>query len=313
MHRKICVWILAFALCPAVNAEGSGMVKRPDLTIFSALAVGQSARAIGMGGAYTTVGNDINAIWWNPAGIAHMDRMEVAFSHTQWLVNSTFNTGAIGITRGIHSFALGIMSFDPGSVEERTIFQPDGTGRILDLGTVAVQGVYARRFTDKLAFGIRVVWARENLDLTDFSTINIDFGTMFYTGFRSLRLSMALRNFGTDTEVFRREFQQPLNFNLGGAAELYGQEGDPFYLTGSVEMNYAINYTERYHLGGEAWVGNMLALRAGYMINYDGFDFTAGGGLKMPFGERGLSIDFAWQNGKNGMNMPLRFSLGMKL
>ena len=34
--------------------------------------------------------------------------------------------------------------------------------------------------------------------------------------------------------------------------------------------------------GGEAWLMKVLALRAGYMFNYDVFSFVAGGGLRVP-------------------------------
>ena len=82
MYRKVIgIWILAAALIAwAVPADAGGLIKRPDLTIFSALSVGQSARAAGMGGAYTSVGNDVNAIWWNPAGLTGVERAEVTFS-----------------------------------------------------------------------------------------------------------------------------------------------------------------------------------------------------------------------------------------
>ena len=314
MYKKLIVgWILLAILAWAGPAGASGTVKRIGLTIFSALEVGQSARAVGMGSAFTPVGDDINAIWWNPAGLSNLDRVEVSFSHSQWFVNSTFNSGAIGIRKGIHAFGVSLLSFMPEEVEERTTLQPGGTGRILSLGTTAIAGAYAIRFTDKLSFGVRIGWAREDLDLTNHTTFNVDFGTRFYTGFRSFRLSMSMRNFGKDTEVLRREFQQPLTFNIGGAAEIVGIKGDPFYVTAAYELSFAINYEERHHFGGEAWLANMLALRAGYMANYDGTDFTAGAGLKIPFGKRNMTADFAWQQSKNDLNTPLRFTIGFKL
>jgi len=314
MYKKLIVgWTLMAILVWAGPAGAGGTVKRIGLTIFSALEVGQSARAIGMGSAFTPVGDDINAIWWNPAGLSNLERPEVTFSHSEWFVDSQFNSGAIGMRRGIHAFGLSVLSFSPGDVEERTILQPSGTGRILSLGTTAIAGAYAIRFTNKLSFGVRIGWAHEDLHLTSFSTYNIDFGTRFYTGFRSFRLSMAMRNFGTDTSVLRREFQQPLVFNIGGAAEIIGIKGDPFYVTAAYELSFAINYEERHHFGGEAWVYNALALRAGYMANYDAVDFTAGAGVKLPFGKRNMTADFAWQQSKNDLNSPLRATFGFKL
>ena len=40
---------------------------------FSALKVGQGARASGMGNAYTAVADDVNAIYWNEAGLTNVE------------------------------------------------------------------------------------------------------------------------------------------------------------------------------------------------------------------------------------------------
>ncbi|MCK4893038.1 MAG: hypothetical protein KAT07_03675, partial [Calditrichia bacterium] len=45
--------------------------------------IGFGARALGMGGAYTAVAEDYSAIYWNPAGLAQIRKMEfwMGFSH----------------------------------------------------------------------------------------------------------------------------------------------------------------------------------------------------------------------------------------
>lgn len=311
-RRLIAILALAALLLWSCPADAGGLLKRVNLSAFVPLQVGHGARAIAMGSAYSPIGNDITAIWWNPAGLSGMGRVEATFTHTQWLVDSQFNAGAVGFRKGINAFAISFLTFSPGDVEETTILQPQGTGRNLDLGTTAVGLGYARQFTDKLSFGVRITYANERLDLVDYSTTMVDFGTYFHTGYRSVRLAMSMRNFGKDTEIFRRGFQQPLSFNLSAAGEIAGLEGDPFYLTTAVEMSFAINNEERVNWGGEAWLMNILALRAGYMFNYDAFDLTAGAGFKIPFQENVIRMDFAWQNSKNGLNVPTRFSVGFK-
>lgn len=39
--------------------------------------LGSGARALGMGGTYTGIADDYSAIWWNPAGLAQVKRIEV--------------------------------------------------------------------------------------------------------------------------------------------------------------------------------------------------------------------------------------------
>ena len=52
-----------------------------EVTVGNDFGVG--ARAMGMGGAYTSVADDFTASYWNPSGLSHLKRMEFygALSH----------------------------------------------------------------------------------------------------------------------------------------------------------------------------------------------------------------------------------------
>ena len=52
-----------------------------EITVGNDFGVG--ARAMGMGGAFVSVANDFTALYWNPAGLAQIERMEFfgALSH----------------------------------------------------------------------------------------------------------------------------------------------------------------------------------------------------------------------------------------
>lgn len=54
--------------------------------------LGVGARAMGMGGAYVGVADDYTAMYWNPAGLGQLRRMEVnlGFSHNKTVNTSTF-------------------------------------------------------------------------------------------------------------------------------------------------------------------------------------------------------------------------------
>ena len=61
-----------------------------DALRFSSTGLGIGSRAIGMGGAYIGVADDYSAVYWNPAGLAQMRRLEF----TGGLVNSNYSNNA---------------------------------------------------------------------------------------------------------------------------------------------------------------------------------------------------------------------------
>src|SRR5882672_8872315 len=54
----------------------------PGTTTGELLKIPVSARAIGMGEAYTAAADDSSALSWNPAGLSFMPQKEAAFMHS---------------------------------------------------------------------------------------------------------------------------------------------------------------------------------------------------------------------------------------
>src|SRR5215470_15693040 len=55
------------------------------------LRIGVGARAVGMGETFVAVADDPSAIFWNPAGLASLQRRELAISYVQWPADVNYN------------------------------------------------------------------------------------------------------------------------------------------------------------------------------------------------------------------------------
>ena len=329
MKGRFCAGLLAAALGVACFASLAAAkepiegLKRVGIGAMSFLKIPQSARAAGMGTAYTSVCDDASAGFWNPAGIANVDRFSYSVSYVRWLVGSNVYSGALAYRFGGSSVGLTVMSFQPDAMEETTIYQPAGTGRMIKSGDLAIGLVYAKRMTDKFAFGGRIRWANQTLDYDAISTVLFDVGTYFETGFTSLRLSMTLRNLGQDQSVgsggssnvslhgvSTATYVMPMVYTIGVGMEVVGQKGDPMYLTLSAENLFVTDWKDRYHLGAELVINNAIALRSGYKSQYDIGNFSAGLGIKHDLGDKTFTVDASYTHVGERLNNPFMVTVG---
>ncbi|RQW05876.1 hypothetical protein EH222_09435, partial [candidate division KSB1 bacterium] len=66
-------------------------VTKVGTTAAGFLNIDIGARAIGMGGAYVSVADDIMSMYWNAAGMARVDGSEATFTYNRWLADISYN------------------------------------------------------------------------------------------------------------------------------------------------------------------------------------------------------------------------------
>ena len=152
---------------------------RVTTTSYGFLKLTGNARSAGMGDAYTSVGNDLSAVFYNPAGATQIERYALTASYLKWIVGSSMGTFAIGAKTNVATFAANFAYFTTDEFEETTSSQPGGTGRMATAGDMAVGLTIAKQVTDKLSVGGNLRWVQEDLDLQSYSSYDIDFGTLF--------------------------------------------------------------------------------------------------------------------------------------
>jgi hypothetical protein len=284
---------------------------RLSSTGFGFLKLTTNARAVAMGDAYSAVGNDLSAIFYNPAGVTQMETERAALgSYTKWIVGSSLGTAAFAIKTGVATFGLSATFFTSETFEETTSQNPQGTGNMVNTSDMALGFTISKQLTDKLSFGAQIRYIKEDLILIDFSTVDVNFGTVFFTGYKSTRLSMTLRNLGADASVVAQDARVPTTFYLAGAGEVYGNLGDPFSLTVAAEQAFFTDYAARYYVGGEAWIQNMFALRAGYKSGHTNESWSVGAGLKHEMGGQRINIDVSLSKAETFEENPIRLTVG---
>ncbi len=294
-----------------LNPEGRNKIKP---STFNFLKTTTHARIAGMGDAFTAVSDGIDGMVWNPAGLTKVDNFGYGFGYTQWLVNSKFVTGSIAYNTGRWGvLGASFVNFSLPEMIETTTQQPDGTGNMVDSGDLAVGVVYAYQLTDKLSAAASLRFVQSVLGPETLSAISVNVSTLMYTGFQSLRIGMNMKNLGGEQEIVSEKSEMPLVFHTGVAMEVYGNLGDPVSLTSSFEGAFFTDREQRWNLGGELWIQNLLALRAGYKFRYDAESWSVGAGLKGKFGGRHIALDVSYSAFGDLFDAPLRLNLSGSL
>ena len=263
------------------------------------LELGVSARAMGMAEAFTAAADDISAVYYNPAGLVNLYGYEAALTLIQ--MPADVNYGFLGFGFPLESvggvLGVGIYSLNSGNMIERTYERGtyDGTGRLFSWNDFAASVSYGRYLTDRFSVGISVkIISSRTLDDISASGWAADVGTNYDTGFRGFKIAMSISNFGPDMTFLNNSFPLPINFKFGGTINVV--EAESHVVAFAAEGSHPSDNLEKYNAGIEYTFKERFSLRGGSRFNYDEDGFTAGGGVRVPFGEESeIRVDYAFQ------------------
>ncbi|MBN1695572.1 PorV/PorQ family protein [candidate division WOR-3 bacterium] len=308
--KKFIVFISLLIFVLSLNAYAQDKVAQTGCGF---LDVAEGARACGMGQAFTVLGQDASALFYNPSGIGEIEaNFDLSAGGTQWIadinylyVAGVFNAGVWG------NFGFSVIAPDYGEIFGTRVDSTVGAGFIntglVDVSAFCAGVAYAREFTDKFTVGGQVKYVAQHLGSNLFqgaeagvidtveneiSTLSYDFGLLFYPGFKSFAFGMSVRNFSPRVTYERIGFELPLTFALGvgmDILDIFGEYPD-YSFNIAADMLHPRDWEEQYNVGAELSYKNMIFLRAGYKFNYYAEGLNAGVGISMA----GVRIDYSY-------------------
>ena len=161
----LIILILLFLLHGESSAQVDRAVSKVGTTVAQFLKIGAGARPIALGGAYTALADDINSIYWNPAGIARIGGSgEATFNHAEWLAETQYDFAAFSLqASNLGSIGFHVISFRTPEEKVRTIRSPQGTGQVWEYNSIAIGGTFARNLTDRFSIGLTAKFIQEKL------------------------------------------------------------------------------------------------------------------------------------------------------
>lgn len=281
------VTLLAVLAAAPVAADPAG---------FAFLEVPAGARASALGGAFATLGEGAEASFWNPAGLAALDRIEITgahvetfehFRHDQFAVAGRWLGG--GVSASVRAF------YSEAIVARDELGNQTGTFGGHDL---AFRLAYGRALAAGLRVGGSAQLIRERIADLSAGTYAFGAGATWQPADRpALRLGMMVDNVGPAANfTFVDGPGQPVELPVAvqaGAAYRWGLSGAA-NLGASLETRLTRGRAAVAMVGGEISHPSGAALRLGARVNDDASLLSAGVGYAMT----SLRLDYAFVSGR---------------
>jgi len=313
---SVCIAVAVVLLLPASVHAQSGPapndIERAGQSGWQFLKINGDARQAAMGGAFTAISSgDASAVFGNPASLADVRGFDVQVNALKWVADIGHQSLAVaGSVGDFGVFALSVAMLNYGDIPE-TINESNGadgtipvvTGNTFTAGDIVAGLSYARKITDRLSVGGSFRLMRETIAELSMNNWSLDFGTMYYTGVKSLRVAVTARNFGPDSrfggwsEQYQTESENvrmPLDIRAGIAMDFLDEDQSPHLLTVVVEGEHPNDGKEKFNLGASYGFDKTFYVRAGYKFNYDVQKFTFGAGINYPIGPCRGTFNYAY-------------------
>lgn len=312
-YRIILVGLVLLSLVVSANA---GSERRIGTAGAQELLIPIGSRGTAMGGAVVANTFGVEALYWNPAGIAGMEHTEVMFTHQPYLADIDVNYFGVGHNiEGFGTIGLSAKIVSIGEIEETTEDQPEGTGSVYE-PTLSVIGLtYASVLTSNVQFGATAHLINERIFEVSATGMAFDFGVIYDPKWKGLTLGIVIKNYGPEMTFsgvgFERSFEEagqrrvspssakfelPSSINIGLAYNFLNMGQNSMALVGNFRSN---NFQEDFWQGGAEYAfNNTFFLRAGY--NYSEqreylYGASLGAGLSYPIGEdTRLTVEYSW-------------------
>lgn len=260
---------------------------------FDFLFLDANARAVGLGGSYTSLANDSNALLYNPAGLGMLKRNEATFMHNVHIEGVSQDYIGLAILQGL-GVNFNYVKF--GDTRRTTYNQPGGATLnnfgISDLAVTAGYG-HVLPMHDALSLGVAIKYIRESIDSQSVNAIAFDFGALYAVkAVPHLNLGLSVQNAGPDVRYQKVAYTGPrekLPVNVRGGASYWFSAFD-LGNTVTVDLSKERSQDTVASFGIESVILKMFALRLGYNSrNSAGVGLTGGVG----YVQDNYAVDYA--------------------
>jgi hypothetical protein len=320
--HTLCAILTAIALFSGASAYALG----PGSTSAAYLKLPSGARAIGMGECYVAAGDDVQAIGWNPAGIARVSGREFTFMHAEWFQGIRYESLAYAQPlMGFITVGGGVDFLNSGTIDKTTFknvndaaggpelysFDMAGTFSVSNVVVTAAGAVDASGLRwlpiPGIQAGMNIRALLSKIDTATSESAIIDMGAL-WTPERLPNWTFGIvgQNMGpaitsksqkdaNSTDKVVQKKLPPITFRTGAAWKSTAKN-----IVVDLDVLVPVDNYPKLSIGGEYWYKKLICFRGGYKFQgkFDLNEYNTGGleGLSVGAGFRYniVGIDYAF-------------------
>ncbi len=321
------IFISSIFVFSAVTSLYGGDVDRIGTAGGVQVLVPVGGRLLAMGGADAARVQGLEAVYWNPAGLAAIGNKAAGlFSTMNILSDIRVHYIALGVNAGgFGSLGFSLKAFDFGDIPVTTIEDMEGeSGRIYSPTFITGTITYSRMLTDVIQVGVNGKLIYESIPRASASAFAFDAGLQYHglLQIEGLSLGLVIKNIGTNLQYSGSGLLKEATERELGFEDFRSRETASDQLPSTVEMGLTYRRTfavlnqlniagtfqnnnfesDHWKVGVEYVYNNFFFLRGGYLYTQQTssddllYTFTAGLGICYTVGGTDLTFDYAFRD-----------------
>jgi len=239
-----------------------------------------TARSVGIGGAYVAAAEGPLGAIWNPASLSYMFQNEVVFESSILFESTSLNSLSFAVpSRRFPSLGVSIIALGSGDFEKTNELNESlGTFGERDMAFVLSA---SKPLMKSLSLGVNLKVVNQSIEEFSSAGFGADIGAL-YDVMPQVRLGLSLLNIAGPS-LNLRDTEETFPFEFRGGAAISYLKGRGVL---SAEIDHRSGPGATYFVGTEFWAHEKMALRVGYFNEEPsgGFSFLAGPAFQFDYG-----------------------------
>lgn len=248
-----------------------GFSQSAGTTVFEFLKAHYSARGAAIANNMVAIKGDVNAMFYNPAGLSGTENAQWTLNYVNHLLD--FQAGQLAFVNryaNLGNLGFGLLYFNYGDFQETDEFGQE-TGRSFNAADFALAASLSNTLGGGFDYGINLKFIYSSLESFNASGLAVDAGLLYtFPRIPDLYLGISLSNLGFMFDNYSEVREKmPLYLRIGFSKKLAHL---PLLFTASLNdltltTENTADMLKRFTLGGEFDISEVIKFRIGYDNN----------------------------------------------